>query len=285
MQTQYKHNANIVITLIAQITFLTSCVKEPPHNTGHPDYGKITLTPVWNDRAADVPIPAEHSVRTKHASSEHSHAVTRAADVNTLDELFPAGEHRIQIYNAANNIAISGTVATAAYKTPPLGGYLGWLFTGAETVTVEKDTDHAFTLAMHQQVRQLTLIVEPVGYITNRIASVEVLLTGVASELNFDNGEHAKPVDVQPLFVKQTDGRYRAIIRLLGIVGNEQTLTLAVAFTANTPPYLTVTKDVSLLLASFNADKNKPLTLSAQMAAIPTIIGDRAVISDWEKIE
>ena len=39
----------------------------------------------------------------------------------------------------------------------------GWFFTYTEQVTIGKDKDYPLTAAMKQQVRELTLVVEPTG--------------------------------------------------------------------------------------------------------------------------
>lgn len=55
----------------------------------------------------------------------------------------------------------------------------GWLFTGVTETTIEADTDHTLTVAMQQQVRQLTLFIEPTGNITDRIERIEGYLSGL----------------------------------------------------------------------------------------------------------
>lgn len=261
---------------------LSSCVKVPLNNTDHPEHGIITLTTVWDDRNAELDIPAEHAVRTKHSSSEHSHAATRSGTVNTLDELFPAGEHRIHIYNVADRISVNGTTATADYAA----GVLGWLFTGAENLTVEKDKVHAVTVVMHQQVRQLSFELEIEGSGASHITGVVATLSGVAGAINIENGNpEGAAVTVAPVFA-QVEGKYMASLRLLGVAGTSKTLTLQLYTHDSAAPVLTVNSNVTSLLAGFNADRKTPLSLRSKLTVNIDETSAELVLSasldDWQ---
>ena len=97
-------------------------------------------------------------------------------------------------------------------------------------MTVEADTDHELTAAMHQQVRQLTLVIEPTGDAADRIESIEGCLSGAAGTLDFATGTYGAASDVALHFTKITEGsdagKWTATVRLLGITGNTQTLTV-----------------------------------------------------------
>ena len=61
---------------------------------------------------------------------------------------------------------MSGSVATVAGASGNVDGagpfvqeMPGWLFTGVTETMIEADTDHTLTVAMQQQVRQLTLFI------------------------------------------------------------------------------------------------------------------------------
>ena len=99
-----------------------------------------------------------------------------------------------------------------------------------QEVTVEADTDHELTAAMHQQVRQLTLVIEPTGDAADRIESIEGSLSGAAGTLDFATGTYGATSDVALHFTRITEGsdagKWIATVRLLGITGNTQTLTV-----------------------------------------------------------
>jgi hypothetical protein len=161
-------------------------------------------------------------------------------------------------------------------------GDLGWFFTGSQDLSIERDRDYAFTVAMQQQVRQLTLVLEATGSAKDKITAIDATLSGVAGAINIDNGNPTgNAVSVVPVFTRQTDGKYYATIRLLGITGNAQTLTVTLSFAGGNPSSVTIPCDLSDPLATFNADKKTPLTLNATTVVTPTEAGFTAAIDEW----
>ena len=132
----------------------------------------------------------------------------------------------------------------------------GWLMTSVQEVTIEADTDHELTAAMHHQVRQLTLVIEPTGDAADRIESIEDCLSGAAGTLDFATGTYGAASDVALHFTRITEGsdagKWTATVRLLGIVGDTQRLTATLT---------TDSKGNAYLYGSWNA--NAKLTVSA----------------------
>jgi hypothetical protein len=260
---------------LLQIVVQTSCVKESLYYTNHPEHGKIiSLATTWDDRGTDIDIPASYTVKIGDYS-----AVLQGT-TNSVNNLFPAGQYTIHTYNVPDNISVSGTTATANYAA----GGIGWLFTGTETVDIEKDKDHHITVAMRQQVRQLTLILDITGDARDRISGVEATLSGVAGAIHIENGNpEGNPVTVPLSFESiNSSGFFAATIRLLGITGMEQTLSLTLHFTGGNPRSFTLTSDLSDALAAFNADRKTPLTLTSGITVTITPLGVTAEIADWE---
>ncbi|GHV05615.1 hypothetical protein FACS189416_5450 [Bacteroidia bacterium] len=260
--------------LLALVACLSGCVKEHLYNTGHPNHGKIiSLATDWTNRGEGVEIPASYHITVG------DYTTTLSGTTNEVNNDFEAGAYHINIWNPANNISVAGTTATANYAA----GELGWLFTGSQDVVIEKDKDHAFTVAMQQQVRQLTLVLEPTGDAADRVTGIAATLSGVAGAIGIDNGNPVgDPVAVVPVFVRQPDGKYTAVLRLLGIQGNAQTLTLTLHFDGGLPADITVNSGLSEKIAPFNADKKTPFTLKAGVTVTATVLGVAAEISDWE---
>ena len=179
-------NSITLLCVWATVLLLAGCdVKDPIYNTPHPDKGQITLTTDWTRRTTGVDIPANYTV----ASGEYMATVSDAT--NTLDRLFEPGVCHLRVYNTPEHITVSGSVATVAGASGNVDGaglfiqeMPGWLFTGVTETTIEADTDHTLTVAMQQQVRQLTLFIEPTGSTTERIERIEGYLSGVASTLD-----------------------------------------------------------------------------------------------------
>ena len=161
----------------------------------------------------------------------------------------------------------------------------GWLFTDAVDAVIEPDTEQTFTAVMQQQVRQLTLVIEPTGSTTDRIEHIEGYLSGVAGTLDFSAGIYATPTNVELQFAKITSGanagKYAATVRLLGIAGEQQKLNAIICFTGGNPEALNLTSDLTTELAAFNADKRKPLTLGGKVVETPTGADFSATITDW----
>ena len=270
----------------------TSCdMKDPIYNTPHPDHGRITLTADWSARGAGIDIPASYTVQAG------DYTASLSGGTNTLDHLFAPGTYPIYIYSMPEHITVSGTTATVAPAEAGTWGGAGafvhaapgWLFTCAMNAAIAADTDHELTAAMQQQVRQFTLLIEPTGGTTERIATVEGYLSGVSSTFDMDGGTHGTPSNVALTFTKLTDGadagKWAATVRLLGTAaGAVQGLTAEIRFSGDNLQPVTLTSDLTTELAAFNTDKTKPLTLGGKVVETPTGAGFTATITDWERV-
>ena len=198
-------------------------MKDELHDTPHPDTGRIAVTVNWNDRGEDVGIPAEWTV------TMGGYTGTETGATHTPDYLFAPGSYTLAAYNTPENITISGTIATVAKAHGDAADLFisnapGWLFTSVQEASIEADTDHELTAAMHQQVRQLTLVIEPTGDAKDRIESIEGHLSGAAGTFDFATGTYGAASDVALHFTKITEGsdagKWTATVRLLGIAGD-----------------------------------------------------------------
>ncbi len=283
-----KTNSIYKTSLLAAALLLaaTSCVKDELHDTPHPDYGKITVTADWTDRGDGVDIPAEWTV------AMGDYAGTETGKTHAPDYLFEPGSYTLAVYNTPEDITISGTTATVAPETGN-GTYIsnapGWLLTSVQEVTVVADTDYELTAAMHQQVRQLTLVIEPTGDAADRIESIEGSLSGAAGKLDFATGAYGAASDVALHFTKITEGsssgKWTATVRLLGITGNTQTLTATLTYADGNPADTGLESDLTAALQDFNSDKTEPLILGGTIAETPNEMGFTATITDWEEVD
>ena len=293
----YKRTFTFLLAA-ALLLSATSCVKDELHDTPHPDTGKITVTADWSDRGDGVDIPAEWTV------TMGGYIGTETGETHAPDYLFNPGNYTLAAYNTPENITVSGTIATVApdskvrvgqkeefqglqvpFSATLISNAPGWLFTSVQEVTIDADTDHELTVAMHQQVRQLTLVIEPTGDAKDRIESIEGHLSGAAGTLDFATGTYGAASDVALHFTKLTEGgsssKWTATVRLLGITGNTQTLTATLTYAAGNPADTGLESDLTAALADFNADKTVPLTLDGE-AVVPDEAGVTATIDDWQ---
>ena len=262
----------------------TSCVKDELHDTPHPDYGKITVTADWSDRGEGVDIPAEWTV------TMGDYTGTETGETHSPDYLFKPGGYTLAAYNIPEGITISGTTATVAAAD---GGCIvntpGWLFSSVQEVAIEADTDYSLTAVMRQQVRELTLVIEPAGDAAERIESIEGTLSGAAGTLDFATGIHGTPSEVELHFTKITDGdnagKWMATVRLLGIAGDAQRLTATLTYTDGNPQPTALESDLTSALNGFNDGKTSPLTLGGTIAETPGEAGFTGEISGWEKVD
>ena len=264
---------------------LSSCVKDELHNTPHPDKGKIAVTADWTDKGENIPVPEKWTVSLGDYTGEET-AATHAPDY-----LFEPGDYTLAAHNEPEGITISGTTATVAAdpnNTGCIAGQPGWLFTSVQTVTIEADRDHEFTAVMRQQVRGLTLVIEPAGDARERIIAVTGTLSGAAGTLDFAMDTHGTPSSVALTFTKITEGtdagKWTATVRLLGIAGDTQALTAVITYADGNPQDTVLESDLTTALAGFNSDKTVPLTLGGTIVETPAEAGVSATISDWNII-
>lgn len=264
----------------------TSCVKDELHDTPHPDYGKITVTADWSDRGEGVDIPADWTV------TMGDYTGTETGATHAADYLFEPGQYTLAAYNTTEDITISGTTATVVQETGN-GTYIsntpGWLFTSVQEVAIEADTDYSLTAIMRQQVRKLTLMIEPTGDAAERIESIVGTLSGAAGTLDFATGTYGTPSEVELHFTKITDGddagKWMATVRLLGIAGNLQRLTATLTYTDGNPQPTALESDLTTALDGFNDGKTAPLTLGGTIAETPGEAGFTGEITDWETVD
>ncbi len=277
-----KYTTTILAT--ALLFSLGGCVKDELHDTPHPDTGKVTVTVDWSDRGEGVDIPAEWTV------TMGGYTGTETGATHSPDYLFSPGSYTLAVYNPADGITVSGTTAAVAAAD---GGCIvntpGWLFTSVQEVAIEADTDYSLTAVMRQQVRQLTLMIEPTGDAAERIESIVGTLSGAAGTLDFATGTYGTPSEVELHFTKITDGddagKWTATVRLLGIAGNLQRLTATLTYTDGNPQPTALESDLTTALDGFNDGKTAPLTLGGTIAETPGEAGFTGEITDWETVD
>lgn len=270
---------HIYIIGMAALT-LTGCVKEELFDTPHPGKGSITVTADWSARGEGIATPESWNL------SMGDYHGTETAATHAPDHLFEPGSYSLVAWNPATDISVSGTSASVTSTADGcISGELGWLFTSVQEVTIEADRDHAFTAAMQQQVRQLTLTIRLTGDAAERVEGISCSLSGVAGTMDFASDTYGAPSGVALNFTKITQGEnagaWTATIRLLGITGESQQLTGSITYAGDNIPSTLIASDMTALLAGFNDNKTVPLGLVCDLET-PTQAGVTAIIIDWE---
>lgn len=275
----------MTLALTAIVLSLTSCVKDDLYDTPHPDHGKVAVTADWTARGEGIAVPEKWTVAIGDYTGEETTAT------HAPGHLFTPGSYTLSAYNLPEGIALSGTTATVAADTEHEGcidGQPGWLFTSVQNITIEHDRDHTFTAPMRQQVRRLTLVIDPTGDAKERITAITATLGGAAGTLDFATQTHGTPSDIPLTFTKITEGedagKWTATVRLLGIAGERQKLTGILTFADGNPQPVSLESDLTTSLAEFNNGKTEPLTLGGTVAETPIEAGVEATIAGWEQV-
>lgn len=276
MKRNMRHQ--LIGTIVVTATLLTSCdMNDPIYNTSHPNHGVVTLTTDWSQIGEGLEVPSSYTLRLG------DYTTTLSGTTNTIDHRFDPGTYQMLVYNTPENIRMDNTVAEWDISNNDAPG---WLFSYAAEVTITEDTDHAFTAVMQQQVRQLTLVVEPTGDAVDRIERIRGGFIGVASKLDIEKGIYSEECWTLSDFSKITEGadagKWTMTMRLLGFIpeGNKD-LELYINFKNNNPKQVAITSDLAEALATFNTDKRTPLVLRGTMVETPTESGFSATIDDW----
>lgn len=267
----------------------TSCVKDELYNTSHPNTGKIIITADWSDRGATVNIPSDWTVAVG------DYAAIEPGETHVVDSLFNPGNYQLATYTTPAGIMVNGSIATAISsggngKDTFIANTPGWFFASVQQVPIEADTELSLTAAMHQQVRQLTFVIESIGESVGRVEAVEGRLGGVAGTLDFATGVHGTASDVELHFTKITEGvdagKWVVTTRLLGIVvGERQNLSVTLSYVGANPQDTRIESDLTEALKNFNADKTVPMTLGGMLVETPGEMGMSSVIlSEWERV-
>ena len=280
-----------IYTIILTALLLSSCVKDTLYDTPHPDHGMISVTADWSARGEGIDIPATWTV------TMGDYTGTETSATHAPDHLFDSGSYTLAVWNPAEGITVNGTTATVAATTgndAGAGAFIsnapGWLFTSVQQVLIEKDKDYPLTAAMKQQVRELTLVVEPTGDAAGRITEIVAHLTGAAGTLDFATDTYGAASNVVLPFTKITEGddagKWKATVRLLGVTGTEQLLTGEIRYADGNPTPTTLKSDLTEALKEFNTGKSESLTLGGTLVETPEETEFSGFeITGWETVE
>lgn len=267
------------ISSMAALSLLSSCVKDELYDTPHPDRGAVTVT-------VNLPqgsVPDDYTVVIGGQELEN-----RDGSFVTPEPLEP-GEYTVLAYNTPEGFDVEEGIArvrvvndTRALSTliDPLPGYL---YSGKERITVMADDTLRIDLGVVQRVRDLDIRLDVTEGDYSRIVSVEGILAGIAGAYDMLNETlYGEPVSTSPDFVREED-RITASLRLLGILGDVQTLTLRIVFSDGQEQE--VVSDLTALLAGFNSgDMGQPLRVTGNLS-VPAGADFSATIDGWQQTD
>ena len=259
----------------AFIFLLFSCSKDE-YNTPHPDKGVIAVN-------INHPQGAEEDDYTVEVDGQPLDEGNNASDPLTPDE------HTVLVHNTPEGFTVTDGIAyvervdgTRAL-TDLIDPLPETLYSGTKTVTVVADDTLHLDLSVAQRTRDLRLELTVTEGDPERIAAITGTLSGVAGAYDLRNETlYGDAVSTAPAFTRN-GGKVAADLRLLGTMGDRQTLTLRLSFLNGNPQDITIESDLTEQLAGFNLGTGT-ITLDGELHT-PTEAGVEAAIIDWEKID
>ena len=271
-----KYTTTILAT--ALLFSLGGCVKDELHDTPHPDKGIV---------AVSIDLPQGASGEDYTVEIDGTTADGKEGRYTVSDPL-PPGEYTVLAYNTPQGFTVTdgiarvertdGTVRALTDFINPLPDYL---YSGTERITVMADDTLRMNLDVTQRVRDLHIELTVTEGDPERIAAIAGTLSGVAEAYDLRNETlYGEAVSTRPTFTRSGD-KVSADLRLLGVLGDAQTLTLVLTFTDGQTQ--TVESDLTEILADFNGDMEEALGIEGELHT-PVRAGMEATIKDWNTI-
>ena len=271
-----KYTTTILAT--ALLFSLGGCVKDELHDTPHPDKGIVAVSIDLPQGASGEDYTVEIDGTTADGKEGHY----------TVSDPLPPGEYTVLAYNTPQGFTVTdgiarvertdGTVRALTDFINPLPDYL---YSGTERITVMADDTLRMNLDVTQRVRDLHIELTVTEGDPERIAAIAGTLSGVAESYDLRNETlYGEAVSTRPTFTRSGD-KVSADLRLLGVLGDAQTLTLVLTFTDGQTQ--TVESDLTEILADFNGDMEEALGIEGELHT-PVRAGMEATIKDWNTI-
>jgi hypothetical protein len=261
----------------ATLTFavtMTGCVKDELFNTPHPDKGAVVLDmdglPGGDGYTVDI------DGRTFEATGS----------TFTVPDLFEPGTHTVTVYNRPEGFSVEGLVARVApLETAvraadglihPLPGYL---HSGTRQIEVTADDSLKVEMSVSQRVRDLLLELTVTEGDPERIASVRGTLSGIAGAFDLAAQQTTGEAVSTAVEFTRTRDRMTADARLLGVMGDRQTLAIDILFTDGRTQ--TTESDLTDYLKDFDSDMTETFRLTGDLNT-PVEAGISATIDNWQ---
>ena len=268
------------------LALAAGCVKDTLYDTPHPDQGVVSVS-------VDVPQGAEGDYTIEVDGTPLDKGATAS-------EPLAPGEHTVLVYNTPKGFIVTDGIAfVKGVDAPPFAEAgassasarsgaqpAAWieplpetLYSGTKTVTVLADDTLRVDLDVAQRTRDLRLELTVTEGDPQRITAITGTLSGVAGAYDLRSETlYGEAVSTAPAFTRNGD-KIEADLRLLGMLGEAQVLTLVLTFTDGLTQ--TVESDLTEALANFNGDMEQTFTVTGSLRT-PTEAGvGGCTITDW----
>ena len=273
-----KYTTTILAT--ALLFSLGGCVKDELHDTPHPDKGIVAVSIDLPQGASGEDYTVEIDGTTADGKEGHY----------TVSDPLPPGEYTVLAYNTPQGFTVTDGIArvertdgTARALTDFINPLPDYLYSGTERITVVADDTLRMNLDVVQRVRDLHIELTVTEGDPERIAAITGTLSGVAEAYDLRNETlYGEAVSTRPTFPRSGD-KVSADLRLLGVLGDAQTLTLVLTFTDGQT--LTVESDMTEVLSGFGeGDMTQTFAIEGGLRT-PLEAGFSATITDWEVVD
>ena len=273
-----KYTTTILAT--ALLCSLGGCVKDELHDTPHPDKGIVAVSIDLPQGASGEDYTVEIDGTTADGKEGHY----------TVSDPLPPGEYTVLAYNTPQGFTVTDGIArvertdgTARALTDFINPLPDYLYSGTERITVVADDTLRMNLDVVQRVRDLHIELTVTEGDPERIAAITGTLSGVAEAYDLRNETlYGEAVSTRPTFTRSGD-KVSADLRLLGVLGDAQTLTLVLTFTDGQT--LTVESDMTEVLSGFGeGDMTQTFAIEGGLRT-PLEAGFSATITDWEVVD
>jgi len=254
----------------------TSCVKDELHDTPHPDRGAVTVSLIG--LAADGAYVLDIDGQTADITGSSF----------TFPDLLTPGTYSLVVYNRAEGFTFDGRMAqvhTEDGKTRadgvsiiPLPGYLK---TASREITVTADDTLHLTPAPQQRVRDLHIEFTVTQGRPELIQSVTATLGGIAGAFDME-AEQTVGEPVSTVFAFTREGsKLTADLRLLGTMGDVQTLVLDIVFTDGGRTQHTEV-ELTEAMKEFNGDMTTAYRVTGTLETPVGMEEGKGEITGWE---
>ena len=272
-----KKKKSAVICLICVICvpwLLASCVKDELHDTPHPDQGVVSVSVDYPQGTGEEDYTVEVDGQPLDKGDNASNPLT-------------PGEHTVLVYNTPEGFTVTDGIAyvervdgTRAL-TDLIDPLPETLYSGTKTVTVVADDTLHLDLSVAQRTRDLRLELTVTEGDPERIATITGTLSGVAGAYDLRSETlYGEAVSTAPAFTRNGD-KIEADLRLLGIMGDVQTLDILLTFSNGDTQ--SIESDLTEVLTGFN-DSTEPFTLTGNLST--TVEGGfSSSIDGWQQAD
>lgn len=270
-----------VIHLICAVCvpfLLASCVKDELHDTPHPDKGVVAVA---------IGLPQGTSQDDYTVEIDGTTADGKEGRYTVSDPL-PPREYTVLAYNTPQGVTVTDGIArvertdgTARALTDFINPLPDYLYSGTERITVVADDTLRMNLDVTQRVRDLHIELTVTEGDPERIAAITGTLSGVAEAYDLRNETlYGTAVSTRPTFTRSGD-KMSADLRLLGIMGDAQTLSILLTFSNGDTQ--SIESDLTEVLAGFNGS-TEPFTLTGNLRT-PVEGGFAGSIDGWQQAD